>query len=209
MLAISDNGTGMDEATRSRIFEPFFTTKEMGKGTGLGLATVYGIVKQSGGDVWVYSEPGRGTTFKIYLPSAEQKLGSGQDRKAEALPARRDGITILLAEDDKIMRRLTRKMLEEHGYKVIEADDGQAALNVINADHTHIDLVLIDVVMKGISGPELVLKLVESHPEMKIVYMSGYTGELVANQGIENDIRLLEKPFTRASLLTMIDAALG
>lgn len=209
MLAVSDNGTGMDEATRMRIFEPFFTTKELGKGTGLGLATVYGIVKQSGGDIWVYSEPGRGTTFKIYFPSAEQKLEAVQERKAELLPARRQGITILLAEDDQIMRRVTKKMLEEHGYKVIEADGGQSALHVIRADHTRIDLLLTDVVMKGMSGPELVLQLMDSHPEMKVVYMSGYTGELIANQGVDSGIRLLEKPFTRASLLQVIDAALG
>jgi PAS domain S-box-containing protein len=209
MMAISDDGTGMDEATRLRIFEPFFTTKEIGKGTGLGLATVYGIVKQSGGDIWVYSEVGRGTTFKIYFPTAEQKLQAGQERKAEPLPERREGITILLAEDDRIMRRLTKKMLEEHGYKVIEADDGQTALDALKANHTSIDLVLTDVVMKGISGPELVLQLMDSHPEMKVVYMSGYTGELVANQGLDSGIRLLEKPFTRASLLGVIDAALG
>lgn len=208
MLAVSDNGTGMDETTRMRIFEPFFTTKEMGKGTGLGLATVYGIVKQSGGEIWVYSEIDRGTTFKIYFPSAEQKLQSVAERGSESLPQRREGITILLAEDDKVMRRLTRKILEEHGYKVIEAEDGQSALDAIQTDHTHVDLVLTDVVMKGISGPEMVLKLMDSHPEMKVVYMSGYTGELVANQGVDSGIRLLEKPFTRASLLKVIDAAL-
>ncbi len=209
MLAISDNGTGMDEQTQLRIFEPFFTTKEMGKGTGLGLATVYGIVKQSGGDIWVYSEPDRGTTFKIYFPSAEDKLGAAPQKQAEQLPARREGITILLAEDDKIMRRLTRKMLEEHGYTVLEGEDGQTALDTIAANHTRIDLLLTDVVMKGMSGPELVLKLMDSHPEMKVVYMSGYTGELVASQGLESGIRLLEKPFTRASLLGVLDAALG
>jgi PAS domain S-box-containing protein len=209
MLAISDNGTGMDEQTRLRIFEPFFTTKEMGKGTGLGLATVYGIVKQSGGDIWVYSEPDRGTTFKIYFPSAEDKLGTAPQKQTEQLPARREGITILLAEDDKIMRRLTRKMLEEHGYNVLEGEDGQTALNAIAANHTRIDLLLTDVVMKGMSGPELVLKLMDSHPEMKVVYMSGYTGELVASQGLDSGIRLLEKPFTRASLLGVLDAALG
>ena len=131
MLAISDNGIGMDEATRSRIFEPFFTTKEIGKGTGLGLATVYGIVKQSGGDIWVYSEPAHGTTFKIYLPSAENKLESAQQTEADELPPSRPGVTILLVEDDAIMRRLTRKMLEEHGYQVLEAEDGKSALDVI------------------------------------------------------------------------------
>jgi len=209
MMAISDNGVGMDEATRSRIFEPFFTTKEMGKGTGLGLATVYGIVKQSGGDIWVYSEPGRGTTFKIYLPSADHKLGTAPEAKAEALPARREGVTILLAEDDVVMRRLTRKMLEGHGYAVLEADDGVTALAALATDHAAIDLVLTDVVMKGMNGPELVLRLMETHPEVKVVYMSGYTGELVANQGLEGGTRLLEKPFTRAELLKTVDAALG
>jgi len=209
MLAVSDNGTGMDEVTRSRIFEPFFTTKETGKGSGLGLATVYGIVKQGGGHVWVYSEPGHGTTFKIYLPSAEHKLGTAHEAQAEALPPSREGVTILLAEDDVMMRRLTRKMLEEHGYQVLEAEDGKSALDVIGSDHTSVDLILTDVVMKGMNGPELVLRLMDSRPAMKVVYMSGYTGELVAHQGLESGIRLLEKPFTRADLLKTIDAALG
>jgi CheY-like chemotaxis protein len=209
MLAVSDNGTGMDEATRSRIFEPFFTTKESGKGSGLGLATVYGIVKQCGGHIWVYSEVSHGTTFKIYLPSAEHKLGLGTDVQAEPLPARREGVHLLLAEDDAIMRKLTRRMLEEHGYKVLEAIDGEAALKVISQNSTRIDLILTDVVMKGMNGPELVLRLMDSHPEMKVVYMSGYTGELVAHQGLQSGIRLLEKPFTRAALLKMIDEALG
>jgi len=209
MMAISDNGVGMDDATRSRIFEPFFTTKEMGKGTGLGLATVYGIVKQSGGDIWVYSEPDRGTTFKIYLPSAEHKLATAAEKQAEAVPPRREGVTILLAEDDVIMRRLTREMLEEHGYTVLEAEDGKSALDTVGADHTAVDLILTDVVMKGMTGPELVLWLLDEHPEMKVVYMSGYTGELVAHQGIDGGIQLLEKPFTRADLLKTVDAALG
>ena len=209
MLAVSDNGTGMDEATRSRIFEPFFTTKELGKGSGLGLATVYGIVKQSGGHVWVYSEPGHGTTFKIYLPSAEHKLRTAPAAQPEALPLRREGATILLAEDDPVMRRLTRKMLEGHGYKVLEAEDGKAALDVIGADHASVDLILADVVMKGITGPELVLRVIDSHPAIKVVYMSGYTGELVASQSLDSAIRLLEKPFTRADLLKAVDAALG
>jgi len=209
MLAISDNGTGMDEVTRTRIFEPFFTTKETGKGTGLGLATVYGIVKQAGGHIWVYSEPGQGTTFKIYLPSAEHKLGMGPEEQAEALPAKRDGVTILLAEDDPIMRKLTRKMLEEHGYKVLEATNGEAALDVISRHPSSIDLTLTDVAMKGMNGPDLVLRLMDSHPGMKIIYMSGYTGELIAHQGLQSGIPLLEKPFTRAALLKTIDEALG
>jgi signal transduction histidine kinase/CheY-like chemotaxis protein len=209
MLAVSDNGIGMDEATRSRIFEPFFTTKETGKGSGLGLATVYGIVKQSGGHVWVYSEPAHGTTFKIYLPSAEYKLEASPMPQAETLPPRREGVTVLLVEDDVIMRRLMRRMLEEHGYKVLEAEDGKSALDLIGSHSGSIDLILTDVVMKGMNGPELVLRLIESHPAMKVVYMSGYTGELVANQGIDSGIQLLEKPFTRVDLLKTIDAALG
>jgi PAS domain S-box-containing protein len=209
MLAVSDSGAGMDEATRSRIFEPFFTTKEMGKGSGLGLATVYGIVKQSGGHVWVYSEPGHGTTFKIYLPSADHKMGTAPAAEPKALPRRREGVTILLAEDDATMRRLTRKMLEEHGYQVLEAEDGKSALQVIGSHPGSIDLILTDVVMKGMNGPELVLRLIDSHPALKVVYMSGYTGELVANQGIDSGIRLLEKPFTRADLLGTLDAVLG
>lgn len=208
MLAISDNGVGMDEVTRSRIFEPFFTTKEMGKGTGLGLATVYGIVKQSGGHIWVYSEVGHGTTFKIYLPSAEKKLVQAQETREDILPPRREGVTVLLVEDDALMRRLTRKMLEEHGYKVLEAQDGAAALKIVSTSGADIDLTLTDVVMKGMTGPDLILKLTESHPDMKVVYMSGYTGELVTNKG-STGLRLLEKPFTRMGLLQMLDAALN
>ncbi len=209
MLAISDNGLGMDEATQSRIFEPFFTTKETGKGSGLGLATVYGIVTQAGGHIWVYSEPGHGTTFKIYLPSADHKLGPASEVQAQTLPARREGTTILLAEDDTIMRRLTRKMLEEHGYKVLEAEDGAAALKLLGSEPVGVDVILTDVVMKGMSGPELVLRLIETHPTMKVVYMSGYTGDLAISAGAEGGIRLLEKPFTRAALLKILDAALG
>ena len=209
MMAISDNGIGMDEATRSRIFEPFFTTKEVGKGSGLGLATVYGIVKQSGGHIWVYSEVGHGTTFKIYLPSADEKLANGEEKHEEELPRRREGTTVLLAEDDAVMRRLTRKMLEEHGYRVLEAEDGKAALDVITGAGVPIDLALTDVVMKGMTGPELVLRLIAAFPAMKIVYMSGYTGELITHQGVDSSIRLLEKPFTRATLLKTLDSALG
>jgi two-component system, cell cycle sensor histidine kinase and response regulator CckA len=209
MLAVSDNGSGMDEATRARIFEPFFTTKELGKGTGLGLSTVYGIVKQSGGHIWVYSEMDRGTTFKIYLPCADHKLGTAPEANDHGLPARREGVTILLAEDDPTMRKLTRKMLEEHGYNVLDAADGKAALEVMSTHEGKIDLTLTDVVMREMTGPELVLRLTDLYPTVKVVYMSGYTGELVANQGVDSTIRLLEKPFTRAALLKVIDMTLG
>ena len=210
MLAVSDNGCGMDQVTVSRIFEPFFTTKETGKGTGLGLATVYGIVKQGGGHIWVYSEPGHGTTFKIYLPCADHKLGPVAERETEKLPPRRDGTTVLLVEDDELMRTLTAQMLQEHGYKVLSAQDGKSALQLLSADHAEVDLTLTDVVMQGMNGPELVLRLLESHPEMRVVYMSGYTGELLADhESLSAGITLLEKPFTRTALLTTLHAALG
>ena len=209
LLAVSDTGLGMDEETVSRIFEPFFTTKEVGKGTGLGLATVYGIVRQSGGYIWVYSEPGRGTTFKIYLPSAEHKIGLKPQVAVEAELPKGDGTTILLVEDDDTMRALTRKLLEEHGYAVIEAHGGEAALEQARQHPVRLDLMLTDVVMRGMSGPELGLQLSQSHPDVKIVYMSGYTGELISQrETVQPGIALLEKPFTRNALLKALDAAL-
>jgi PAS domain S-box-containing protein len=208
MLAISDNGCGMDQATVSRIFEPFFTTKDIGKGSGLGLATVYGIVRQSGGQIWVYSEPAHGTTFKIYLPSAAERVGLAKAPAAQADFPRREGTTILLVDDDEIMRRLTRRMLEAHGYGVVEARDGRSALEQLASSPNAIDLVLTDVVMKGMSGPDLVLHLMESHPQLKVIYMSGYAGELIAGHTPDAAITLLEKPFTRAALLGTLDAAL-
>ncbi len=210
LLAISDTGSGMDEATVSRIFEPFFTTKETGKGTGLGLATVYGIVQQSAGHILVYSEPGHGTTFKIYLPSAEHKIGLGSKSETENVAAKRQGTTILLVEDDEIMRSLTRKVLEEHGYTVVEASDGESALESVQSHPGPIDLLLTDVVMRRVSGPELVERLGTSHPTLKVVYMSGYTGELIAEREVlKRGVTLLEKPFTRTALLNTIHTALG
>ncbi len=210
LLAVSDTGTGMDELTLQRIFEPFFTTKEIGKGTGLGLATVYGIVKQAGGSIWVYSEPGRGTTFKIYLPSAEEKVGMAVEQQPEAAAPRHEGTTILLVEDDEMFGSLTRQMLEEHGYRVVTAADGKSALETVAASDGSVKLVLTDVVMRGVSGPELVSRLRKSHPDIRIVYMSGYTGELIADRDVlSSGITLLEKPFTRVALLKAIDTALA
>jgi two-component system, cell cycle sensor histidine kinase and response regulator CckA len=210
VLAVSDTGHGMDKATVARIFEPFFTTKDVGKGTGLGLATVYGIVKQSGGHIQVYSEPGHGTTFKIYLPSAEHKIGLGSEPEAETVGPKRHGTTILLVEDDEIMRSLTKKVLEEHGYTVVEADDGKSALEWVEAHPNQIDLLLTDVVMRRVSGPELVERLSATHPNLKVVYMSGYTGELIEEREVlKRDITLLEKPFTRTDLLNTIHATLA
>ena len=208
MLAVSDNGIGMDAATVSRIFEPFFTTKEIGKGTGLGLATVYGIVQQSGGHVWVYSEPGRGTTFKVYLPCADEKTGLALEPEGQVSIRRGEGTTILLVEDDPLMRRLSTQTLAAQGYSVIDAEDGKTALAQAAANPGRIDLVLTDVVMQGMSGPELVLRLMDSHPETRFLYMSGYTGELVVDHGLSEGIPLLEKPFTRAALLGAIQSAL-
>jgi PAS domain S-box-containing protein len=210
LLAVSDTGTGMDEATVSRIFEPFFTTKELGKGTGLGLATVYGIVKQSAGHILVYSEPGHGTTFKIYFPSADHKIRIAPKPEQETVSLKRQGTTILLVEDDEIMRSLTRQLLQEHGYAVVEADDGKSALEWVQSHPGPIDLLLTDVVMRRMSGPELVERLNASHPDLKVVYMSGYTGELIAEREmLERGITLLEKPFTRTALLNTIHATLG
>ena len=210
LLAVSDTGTGMDEATAARVFEPFFTTKEAGKGTGLGLATVYGIVKQSAGHILVYSEPGHGTTFKIYLPAADHKIGLETTSEVEKVAPKRQGTTILLVEDDEIMRSLTRELLQEHGYNVIEADDGKSALEKVESHPGPIDLVLTDVVMRRMSGPELVERLNASHPNLKVVFMSGYTGELIAEREVlKRGLTLLEKPFTRTALLNTIHATLG
>jgi len=203
-LSVSDTGTGMDAVTVSRIFEPFFTTKGPGKGTGLGLATVYGIVRQSGGYIWVYSEPGHGTTFKMYLPSAEHKLKSTTSTDAVKVMPTRHGVTILLVEDDNIMRHLTKKLLEEQGYNVFDADSGQSALQL--AEGRQIDLLLTDVMMRGMSGPELARQISTSHPQTKLVFMSGYTGELLPERDPSlSSITLLEKPFTRSNLLKVLD----
>jgi PAS domain S-box-containing protein len=204
LLAVSDNGVGMEESVLTRIFEPFFTTKELGKGTGLGLATVYGLVKQMGGQVWVYSEPGRGTTFKIYLPCADYKLGTEAPSELAETPTATGG-TVLLVEDDDIMRTLTSQLLQEQGFEVIAAPDGKAALESLRSRSNPIDVVLTDVVMRGMSGPELVAELSQSHPALRVVYMSGYTGELIGERDLLKDgITLLEKPFTRSALLKAI-----
>jgi PAS domain S-box-containing protein len=210
VLIASDTGSGMDATTLTQIFEPFFTTKELGKGTGLGLATVYGIVKQSAGHILVYSEPGHGTTFKIYLPSADHKMGVGSKAESEKVIPKRIGSTILLVEDDEIMRSLTRQLLQEHGYTVIEADDGKSALEWAQSHEDPIDLVLTDVVMKRMSGPELVDRLIPSRPNLKVVYMSGYTGELMAHREVlKAGVTLVEKPFSRTTLLNTLHATLG
>jgi CheY-like chemotaxis protein len=202
MLAVTDNGCGMDAETQAHVFEPFFTTKEKGKGTGLGLATVYGVVKQSGGYVWVYSEPGRGTSFKIYLPRiAETAVPAGREGKSDMQVPQRGSETILLVEDEKGVRELAREYLTSSGYTVIEAEDGHTALELAAMHVGPIHLLLTDVVMPGISGRELAERVGQIRPGIKIIYMSGYTDQAVVHHGIlENDAILLQKPFTLMTL---------
>jgi two-component system cell cycle sensor histidine kinase/response regulator CckA len=202
MLAVTDNGCGMDAETQAHVFEPFFTTKEKGKGTGLGLATVYGVVKQSGGYVWVYSEPGRGTSFKIYLPRiAETAVPAGREGTSDMRVPQRGSETILLVEDEKGVRELAREYLTSSGYTVIEAEDGHTALELAAMHVGPIHLLLTDVVMPGISGRELAERVGQIRPGIKIIYMSGYTDQAVVHHGIlENDAILLQKPFTLMTL---------
>ncbi|MEP6474529.1 MAG: PAS domain S-box protein [Gemmatimonadota bacterium] len=200
MLAVSDTGVGMDPLIQARIFEPFFTTKELGKGTGLGLSTVYGIVKQSGGFIWVYSEPGLGTTFKLYFPvvdsEAEPMLPPAE------MPDRLHGTeTILLAEDDVQLRRLIGVILGKLGYDVIESDNAESAERLAHQRGGAIDLLLTDVVMPGINGRELARRLIETRPAMRTLFMSGYSDAAIVNHGIlEPGLNYLQKPFT-ASIL--------
>jgi PAS domain S-box-containing protein len=200
MLAVSDSGVGMAPEVQNRVFEPFFTTKEKGKGTGLGLSTVYGIVKQSGGNIWVYSEPNHGTTFKIYLPrvyEAPEELK--EEVTSEAI--HRGGETILLVEDEEEVRKLAVRVLEKQGYTVLEARDGAEALLLCQHKKEPIHLILTDVVMPQISGPELVEQLRQARQDFKVLYMSGYTDNSLTHQGVlEKRINYLEKPFTMAGL---------
>ena len=200
LLAVTDNGIGMDAETQARIFEPFFTTKEKGKGTGLGLATVYGVVKQSGGYIWVYSEKNRGTTFKIYLPRVDEPVDAsrGADAAGETPKGRE---TILLAEDEDSVREIAREFLQLSGYTVLEASDGASALALAGKHDGPIHLLVTDMIMPGMTGRELSQRLLENRPEMKIVFMSGYTEYATSHEGAVSDSEiLLTKPFTRVTL---------
>lgn len=208
LLAVTDTGTGMDPEIRAHIFEPFFTTKELGKGTGLGLSTVYGIVKQSGGYIWVYSELGHGSTFKIYLPQVDeppQAIHPSELSSKQLLGSE----TILIVEDEESMRTLTRSLLEQSGYTVLEANNGNHAFEVAQHHADPIHLLLTDIVMPGINGPNVATRFVQLHPETRVVYMSGYSGFSANGSGLlQAGMNLLQKPFTRDALLRKVREAL-
>jgi len=201
MLAVSDTGTGMDAETQSHVFEPFFTTKEPGKGTGLGLATVYGIVKQSGGYIWLYSEPGKGTAFKIYLPRVDEPAEvTGKARKPVGEPARASE-TILLVEDERSLRELASLTLQRYGYTVLEAPDAAQALRIAQQHQGQIQILVTDVVMPDMGGRELATHLARLRPEMKVLYISGYPNQALLHRGVlETGLAFLQKPFTAADL---------
>ncbi len=204
LLDVTDTGTGMDEETQAHIFEPFFTTKEKGKGTGLGLATVYGIVKQSGGFIWVYSELGKGTSFKIYLPRVnEAEVRIGAPKPVAELPAGTE--TVLLTEDEQDVREIAREFLESGGYKVIEAKNGKEAIAIAAEHRNKIDLLVTDMVMPGMTGQELAVKLQQEHPGLSVVFMSGYSEHAATEMAnADPSVRLLTKPFSRGAILRTV-----
>ena len=214
MIAMSDTGIGMDAETQARIFQPFFTAKQRGKGMGLGLATVYGIVRQSEGHIWVYSEPGKGTTFKVYLPRIDQAVEviAPTPVPVDELPL--DCQTILLVEDEEVVRSFARGLLESRGYEVLEAKGANDALEIGGRYKKHIHLLLTDVVMPQMSGRELAEHLAPLHPETKVLYMSGYTDHAVVHHGLlDPGTTFLQKPFTPDALTLkvreVLDGAAG
>ena len=209
MLALTDNGTGMDEKTRDRIFEPFFTTKEMGQGTGLGLSTVYGIMKQNNGYVWVYSEPGKGTTFKVYFPKAgADEVSDTEEQVGDDLLIGSE--TILVVEDSKPLLKITQKMLEKYGYRILTAQNGREALEVFSGHDGPIHLILTDVVMPKMGGQDLVEKIQSEKPEVKLVYMSGYTDRAISDNGmLHKDVNFIQKPFSSNDLVRKVREVLN
>jgi two-component system cell cycle sensor histidine kinase/response regulator CckA len=200
MMTVSDTGSGMDSETVSHIFEPFFTTKEAGKGTGLGLSTVYGIIKQSGGYIWVDSEPGQGTSFKVYLPMVEQ-TAEVLARRTQPSASYRGTETILLVEDEDGVRALVREVLQRHGYTVLETRSGGEALIACEQHKEDIQLLLTDVVLAQMSGRELAKRIVPLRPGMKVLFVSGYTEEAILQHGVlDLGTAFLQKPFTPNAL---------
>jgi two-component system, cell cycle sensor histidine kinase and response regulator CckA len=203
MLAVTDTGCGMDRETQLRIFEPFFTTKELGKGTGLGLATVYGIVKQGGGYIWVYSEIAQGSVFKVYLPRLEPS--AGLPKREEEQEASNGGEIILLAEDSDPLREMAREYLESVGYTVIEAVSGKDALQRAKEFEGTIHVLLTDVVMPEMNGPELAKELTLLRPAIKVIFTSGYTDDAIARQGIlDSTVAFVQKPYRPKALARKI-----
>jgi PAS domain S-box-containing protein len=201
MLAVSDTGHGMDKETEERIFEPFFTTKEKGQGTGLGLSTVYGIVQQSGGYVWVYSEVGRGTTFKIYLPRVDEEADQPAPASEPAAVRTAASETLLLVEDEASVRELLRELLESAGYKVLEASRPTEAIELAQSHPDPIDVLITDVVMPEMTGPDLARRLVDMRPGLRMLFLSGYTEGVVVDKGLLRDgAHFLQKPFTSDAL---------
>lgn len=209
MVSVSDTGVGMEATTLARVFEPFFTTKEPGKGTGLGLSTVYGIVKQNGGYLMTYSEPGQGTTFKIYFPRFEKASASAEPAPpGEEFPKGRE--TILVVEDEAALRELVRELLEASGYEVLEASGAGEAIRLVENPACKIHLLLTDVVMPEMDGRKLATRLKKLSPDLRILYMSGYTDDVIARRGVLNpNTLLLSKPFTRSVLLRKVREALS
>jgi PAS domain S-box-containing protein len=200
MLAVSDSGIGMSPETVAHIFEPFYTTKESGQGTGLGLSTVYGIVKQSGGYIWVYSEPGKGTTFKVYLPRVAEQVES-KPQPAEIPAAGRGSETILLVEDEEAVRELASRILSAKGYSVVAAKSTAEAQQFAEKHRGEIHLLLTDIIMPGTSGRELARRITRRHPRTRVLYMSGYTDNVLAQGGVlEAGLSFLQKPFTPGAL---------
>ena len=208
MLAVSDTGAGIDEDVREHIFEPFFTTKEVNKGTGLGLSTVYGIVKQSEGHIWVYSEVGRGTSFKVYFPCVDKAPDQTAYRSAKDGDLR-GSETVLLAEDEQMLRDLAKQVLEMYGYRVLEAGSGDEALSICEKYEGSIQLLITDVVMPRMSGRDLADKAGKLRPEMKIIYMSGYTNSAIVHQGVvESGAAFIQKPFAPQELASVVRSVL-
>jgi CheY-like chemotaxis protein len=208
MLAVSDTGVGMDSATRARIFEPFFTTKEVGKGTGLGLSMVYGIVQQSGGFIWVYSEVSRGTSFKLYFPQIDGRARPSQTPDDDVQGGDATG-SILLVEDDDSVREVAARILRGNGYTVTDTGRVAQALTICNQPGVSFDLLLTDVVMPGMSGPKLAEQLTAAFPKMRVLFMSGYPGTAIVHGGsLQSGVAYVEKPFTPTLLLEKVRHAL-
>jgi PAS domain S-box-containing protein len=209
VLSVSDTGMGMTQEVKERIFEPFFTTKEKDKGTGLGLSTAYGIIKQSGGNIMVYSEPGKGTTFKIYLPRADEPLEEWEEMVVEGVELPRGSETILIVEDFEEVRQLTAQVLERQGYKVLEAANGKETLAVCEKYNGQIHLMVTDVVMPGMSGRELAERIKSFHSEIKVLYTSGYADDTIVHYGVRRDgVNYIQKPFTMEGLARKVREAI-